>query len=192
MKNDYLLIELSDKNELRGDASFKLLGKKYSNINVKIDTGCPYTSIPVRKIGMSEQLAQQCKLSDSNDKNVKKAISFGVNDDQKKRANDNLNFCAGDYMSINSVSFIHILENLEINGCKISDSIEIKVSYDRTGNILIGMDILKKMDIHIGFSKIYKKNVLIACMKDRINSQYLVALNEHFETGDNILSTQIN
>lgn len=54
------------------------------------------------------------------------------------------------------------------------------MSYDRTGNILIGMDILSKMDIHIGKSKITNKTIMLACPYEMINNEYYKALNEHF------------
>ena len=57
----------------------------------------------------------------------------------------------------------------------------MKVSYDRTGNILIGMDVLSQMDIHIGKSKILEKTVFIACPYDSLNQEYLEALNQHFD-----------
>lgn len=57
----------------------------------------------------------------------------------------------------------------------------MKVSYDRTGNILIGMDVLSQMDIHIGKSKILGKTVLIACPYEGMNQEYLKALSQHFD-----------
>lgn len=57
----------------------------------------------------------------------------------------------------------------------------MKVSYGRTGNILIGMDVLSQMDIHIGKSKILEKTVFIACPYDSLNQEYLEALNQHFD-----------
>ena len=50
MRNKYILLEMNPRNEIRADVnmaikSMGLIG--IENINVKIDTGCPYTSIPV-------------------------------------------------------------------------------------------------------------------------------------------------
>lgn len=56
----------------------------------------------------------------------------------------------------------------------------VKVSYDRTGNILIGMDILSQMDIHIGKSKILGKTVFIACPYENMSHEYQEALSQHF------------
>jgi len=57
----------------------------------------------------------------------------------------------------------------------------VNISYDRTGNILIGMDILSKLDIHIGKSKILGKTIFLACPNNNINQVYLNALKQHFE-----------
>ena len=57
----------------------------------------------------------------------------------------------------------------------------VKVSYDRTGNILIGMDVLSQMDIHIGKSKVLGKTVFLACPYTAINREYLEALSQHFD-----------
>ena len=57
----------------------------------------------------------------------------------------------------------------------------LNISYDRTVNILIGMDILSKLDIHIGKSKILEKTIFLACPNNSINQVYLNALKQHFE-----------
>ena len=60
----------------------------------------------------------------------------------------------------------------------------VNISYDRTGNILIGMDILSKLDIHIGKSKILEKTIFLACPNNSINQVYLNALKQHLNIPD--------
>lgn len=55
----------------------------------------------------------------------------------------------------------------------------IYVNYDRTSHMLIGMDILNKLDIHMGESRVTGKYTMIACRKDDISAGYLNALDEH-------------
>ncbi len=43
------------------------------------------------------------------------------------------------------------------------------------------MDILSKLDIHIGKSKILEKTIFLACPNNSINQVYLNALKQHFE-----------
>lgn len=66
------------------------------------------------------------------------------------------------------------------------------VSYIRTGNMLIGMDILSSMDIHISKSIKTKKTVLLACSLNRINSDYIQALIEEFDIGQRMIDDLVN
>ena len=127
MKNNFILLELNHRNEIRADVNMTIKSlniTKIGHINVKIDTGCPYTSIPVRKLGISNEKARLMKQADCADPLIRKEISCG--------------------------------------------------------NILIGMDILSQMDIHIGKSKTLGKTVFLACPYASMNTDYLHALNEHF------------
>ena len=56
---------------------------------------------------------------------------------------------------------------------------EVKVSYDRTGNILIGMDILKDWDIHMG-TVTTGETIFLACPKERLNNEYFEQLDKLF------------
>ena len=67
---------------------------------------------------------------------------------------------------------------------------KVKISYTRTGNILIGMDILSKLDIHIGKTS-DGETIFLACPLDRINDEYLLEVERLFNTGSNIQSAQI-
>lgn len=67
MKSSYILLKMSHKNEIRADvdmeiSSLGLFGLK--DINVKIDTGCPFTSIPIKKLGVSAKKALDWKQRD--------------------------------------------------------------------------------------------------------------------------------
>ena len=68
----------------------------------------------------------------------------------------------------------------------------VRLSYDRTGNILIGMDIIGKMDNHIGMSKKIGRVIFLACPIDKINQDYLLALEEHFCLGTMISAAIVN
>ena len=56
MKNKYILLEMNHRNEIRADVNMAIKSMeltKIENMNVKIDTGCPYTSIPILRFGIS-------------------------------------------------------------------------------------------------------------------------------------------
>lgn len=183
MKNKFILLELNQRNEIRADVNMTIKSlniTEIENINVKIDTGCPYTSIPVRKLGISNEKARLMKQADCINPTIKKEISFGVNDAKEKREADKENFRNGKYMDLQSVTFQHEYLKIYFKGiCLQKDS--VKISYDRTGNILIGMDLLSQMDIHIGKSKILGKTIFLACPYYSMNQDYLKTLNEHFD-----------
>lgn len=83
-------------------------------------------------------------------------------------------------MELKSITFQH--ENFEIDfGGVCINKDYVKVSYDRTDNILIEMNVMSQMDIHIGKSKIHEKTVFIACSYDSMNQEYLGALNQYFD-----------
>lgn len=183
MKNKYILIELDHNNEIRADVNLIIKSLNITsieNINIKIDTGCPYTSIPILKLGISAAKAQQMKQIDCRNDKIKKEISFGVNDTREKREADKEKFRKGQYMELKSITFRHEAFGIDLGGVYIEKDF-VKISYDRTGNILIGMDILSKLDIHIGKSKILGKTIFLACLNNNINEEYLNALKQHFE-----------
>ena len=183
MKNKYILLEMNHRNEIRADANMAIKSMeltKIENINVKIDTGCPYTSIPILRFGISSARAQQMKQRDCDDDRIRKEISFGVNDPKEKRDADKEKFKDRKYMELQSITFQHRNFEIDFGGVCINKDF-VKVSYDRTGNILIGMDVLSQMDIHIGKSKILGKTVFIACPYKRMNQEYLEALSRHSE-----------
>ncbi len=169
--NDFLIIKLNQKNEFRTNASFEINEMKFSAVDVKIDTGCPHTSFPMLKLGLSEETAYKLKEQDCQNENVAKTISFGVNDTKTKRDEDKRKFKSKRYMELNSISFKHTAKNFSLGVLPLGD-FPISVSYDRTGNTLIGMDILKKLEIFIG--KNQKKS------NWRNNSNCLPTRNENF------------
>ncbi len=183
MKNKYILLEMNQRNEIRADVNMTIKSMELTeigSINVKIDTGCPYTSIPILRFGISGAKAQQMKQRDCANARVRKEISFGVNDSKEKRDLDKEKFRAGKYMELKSITFQHGNFEIDFGGVCINKDY-VKVSYDRTGNILIGMDVLSQMDIHIGKSKVLGKTVFLACPYVSMNQEYLEALNMHFD-----------
>lgn len=164
MKNNgYLYVVRNTRNELRTEADFELLGRQFNNVDVKIDTGCPRTSIPIKRLGISDYDAYQLKDADCKDKRIKKNVSFGVNDSTSRRNEDRRKFSNKQYMDLDSISFRHSMKTLDLGGLQVGD-VEVSVSYDRTGNILIGMDILELLEAHIG-EDVSGNIVFIACNK---------------------------
>ena len=82
-------------------------------------------------------------------------------------------------MDLTSVTFKHTVFSLSLGGYEIGDC-EARISYDRTGNILIGMDILKLMDVHIGTIDT-GETVLLACKRGELSKEYREELNSLFD-----------
>ena len=191
MKSSYILLKMSHKNEIRADvdmeiSSLGLFGLK--DINVKIDTGCPFTSLPIKKLGVSTKKALDWKQRDIKNDNIKKQISFGVNDTDEQKERYKTMLRQGEYEKLPAVTFLHNGLTMNFNGVKIH-SPNVKVSYDRTGNILVGMDILKDWDIHIGTVNT-GETVFLACPKDQLNDEYFRELNRLFGIGDSIITAE--
>lgn len=177
MTNDiFLMIKLNQKNEFRTTASFEINGMKFSAVDVKIDTGCPHTSFPMLKLGLSEETAYKLKEKDCRNENVAKTISFGVNDTKVKRDEDKRKFKSKRFMELNSISFKHTANDFFLGNIPLGN-FPISVSYDRTGNTLIGMDILKMLDIFIGKNK-EGETLLIACPNKYTSQSFVAALSE--------------
>ena len=179
MKNDYLKIIMTDRNEFRTTADLSFRGTDYTKVDVKIDTGCGYSSFPVSRLGISPTEAYLLKVSDSADPAIRKAISFGVNDSKLKREEDKKKFKSKMYMDLTSVTFRHSITGLSIGNYDIGD-VDVRISYDRTGNILIGMDILKSLDVHIGTIET-GETVLLGCNKGMLTQGYRDELNSLFD-----------
>ncbi len=179
--NNYIYIEMQSTREhggiLETNASFKLDNYEtpFSNISVKIDTGCSISTIPLQTLNVKENICQKLKRNDLiND--ISNVRSFGVETGRNRPpAANNLNGKIAD----KAIKFKHGISPFYINGCKINCE-SIFINYDRTGNILIGMDILKDWDIHIGKSKATGKTTFIACPYAMLNNEYFKTLNKHF------------
>lgn len=192
MKSKYLMLSLNDKNEFRANMKIfipSLHCQAFNDVDVKIDTGCPKSSIPVKRLGINKKDAEKLKKRDCLNELVVKNISFGVNDSEEKRKRDKEKFSKGDYESLASVTFTHNDVTLELEGVSLSNT-TIRLNYDRVGNILIGMDILKDLDIHMGESKLTFEYVMLACPKNLLCEEYYEALHDHFgiDKGTNLIN----
>jgi hypothetical protein len=191
MRNKFLKIKLNDRNEFRTSMNVvipSITTDELSDVDVKIDTGCPYTSIPVKKLGVSDERAQELKQKDSNDKSIRKELSFGVNDSLEKKKRDKELFKEKNYTELTSVTFRHTDVKIKLSDIDIRTK-SVKLSYDRTGNILIGMDILKDWDIHIGRTDT-GDTIFLACPNEQLNDEYFRELNHLFGTGDRIITAE--
>lgn len=189
MKNNFIKTVLTKRNEFRAHADFNLFGNICEEVNVKIDTGCAYTSIPLSKVAaVPEDIVQKWMEKDYNNPKARKVISFGVNDSKEQREKIKEEFEKGVCDSA-AVSFIHRIKDISINGVYLGN-LDLRVNYKRSGNILIGMDILKTWDIHIGNDE-SGETIFLACPYNQINDEYLLELERTFKLGTIVASANV-
>lgn len=191
--SNYIKVQFKpNRNGIGGSFPVKIslkldnLPYELKNIDAKIDTGCSISVIHLAKIQNNTSSLIQLKDNDLRN-NVSYLESYGVETGGTKHSalithNDKLNCPA--------LKFRHRANNFSIAGMNLGD-IDIHVNYNRKGNILIGMDIIKKWDIHIGEDK-DGNLVMLACPRDKITKEYYNEVNKLFDLGDKLLDASIS
>jgi len=147
----------------------------FYDIEVKIDTGCSISTIPVKRLKVSDTLCRALKERDIAN-NVPYFLSYGVETGGFKHAQP---LTDTEKMECTAMKFEHRIFDMTIAGMPVPCD-KICLNYDRRGNILIGMDIMQNWDIHMGISNKTGKHLFIACHGERIGKEYLNALRMHF------------
>ena len=102
-------------------------------------------------------------------------MSYGVESGGMRH---NIPITCDEKMDCEAMKFKHSIYNFSIGGVPINHNY-IHINYDRKSNILIGMDILKDWDIHIGTINT-GETIFLGCPKDQINDEYLQELDDTF------------
>lgn len=168
-------------------ASFKLdnIRAPFSNVLVKIDTGCSISTIPLARFQALKGFCDSLKAADIEE-NVHYEISYGVEtggERHKKPGTEE------EKMLCPAMKFRHTIQNFQIGGMPVANDV-IYVNYNRKGNILIGMDILQHWDIHMGTSRITGKKLFLACPENNICLEYCNALEENFGMRQDMKDTE--
>jgi hypothetical protein len=162
------------------NANFKLdnFTVPFIDIQVKIDTGCSISTIPVRRLHATKNSCEQKKLYDIQN-NLKYYLSYGVETGGIKH---DIPETEQEKMNCPAMKFEHGITDFYIDGIKICDT-TICLNYDRNSNVLIGMDILKDWDIHIGTIET-GETFLLACPNNQLNDDYYRELNRLFKMSE--------
>ena len=182
MTNKFIMVELlSTKVGIGGSfmttSSFKLdnIPAPFSNVSVKIDTGCSISTIPMARFQALKGFCESLKADDIRNE-LPYEISYGVESGGERH---NMPITFEEKMKCPAMKFRHTINNFHIAGIPINQD-AIYVNYNRKGNILIGMDILQYWDIHMGKSKITGKSLFLACPESDMCQEYFDALEENF------------
>lgn len=189
MPNNYIISKM-DKNCIYVRLKFDLpFHDKNADIMAKIDTGCMYSTIAVKRLNWKtldvDFLKQEAVKAVG--KGVGAKLSFGVNDSEDYKQIERLYFHSKEYDKCTAINFYHYVQNVYIDAYNIHIN-NLRFNYDRPTSVLIGMDILQMLDIHIGASLVedtendIKKEdtIFIGCQKDNITPEYLEALERYF------------
>lgn len=183
MTNKYIEIEMAETTcgvggSFSSEASFVLDNFKapFYDIGVKIDTGCSISTIPLKRLKVSDALCKSLKKVDIAN-HTPYYLSYGVESGGLKHTAP---ITDEEKMDCSAMKFEHGVTDFTIAGVKISCD-KICLNYDRKGNILIGMDILENWDIHMGISRITGRNLFLACPIGNKSQEYAEALARHFE-----------
>ncbi len=184
---DFLEITLTKSLEFRCDFKSDIYGIHgestfYPSIRqsgIKIDTGAHGILIPLRTLCWTD--AQIQKLLDDAVKHSRKSLSVinGVESTNTITSNQLRNESESFIKSYKGVAISILADKIVVGNLEFND-IPVRVTPHTTGNILLGMDVIKKMDNHIGTSRFSGETVLLACPENAISKDYLGALDRHF------------
>lgn len=178
MMNKGYLFSVLENNCFFVKAEICIHGKTV-NGRFKLDTGCSYSTIPYRVLyNVSYDTALRHKRAAIASK-LKFQRSYGVSDTDEVKAWDKELVETGRLLECTALKFTHRDVPMIMNGYGIRH--DIAVNYDRTSNVLIGMDILKDFDFHCGESRRNGEYIFLGCLKDQISMEYMEELYKHFK-----------
>lgn len=178
MENNFLLVELSDKNRFSITLSGDLDMQNSSVINqiAILDTGCASSNLPYYRIVPDSAYANFKKQLDIKG-NRDYEISYGV---ETGGFSHSIPKTFDEKMKCSALKFKHSMKDFSLNNYNIGTQ-DVYVNYNRRGNILIGMDILRRLDFYTGLSRITGTIVFIGVLREQKDkSGYYIALKEHF------------
>ena len=190
MKRSYFAIELTPYinggGYFEGKARFTLdnFEVPFNRVNVKIDTGCSVSTIPVKRLNIPSIICKRLKKKDIED-HKETMISYGVETGGTFHVEP---VTKKQKLKCPAIKFKHEIVDFNINGVRIPAN-SIYLNYDRSGNVLIGMDILEKMISHIDVSKKTGTLLLLCAPRDSIDYDFVEAMKEHFDIDLNDLIT---
>lgn len=180
--SDFLFCEVID-NRLPTRADFTLFNTDLNSVRAVLDTGCTFTSFNYKQLfGIDDnvtvadnKLRVSRKALDIETKRPYK-VSYGVESSgtyQKKLQTYN------DKLGSEAIKFKYDV-NLVLSNYNLGIQ-SIYLNYNRRGTNLIGLDLLSKMNFHVGLSNITNTVVFIGVLREQENkSGYYTALKEHF------------
>ncbi len=180
---NYILAVAKGKSQNRFVTSFSadidLLSCHCVNCDIIIDTGCMYTKLAASSFGdVNYKKLHQEDIKNYKNNRIGLLLSFGTTDMDR---NIDLSNVSDDMLrSDPRICFAHDLSNVCVGSYAFNMlRLGCKVGYKKAGSSLLGMNLLKQMDFHCGYSQVLKRFVFIGCLYSDINVDYLTVLSEH-------------
>lgn len=177
-----MLLEMTPTSIGRGGSFIALagfdinsIGLAFENIDVKIDTGCSVSTLSMQRYRLSGEFCKSCKEQDIKN-NIPYMLSYGVETGGRRHS---IPVSYEEKMDCTAMKFLHGISHFVLERIELPVN-NIYINYDRANHMLIGMDILDKLDIHMGESKANGKQIFLACPKNEITADYQEALEKHF------------
>ena len=177
MSNNFIVIEMNN-NAFVTDMSVSIpdLGINVCTCKCKIDTGCSYSTIPFFRLEPLMNNALELKSKDIFNK-VPYMQTYGVESGGDTHSKPQT---FDEKMECPALKFKHKMINVNFNGYAVGD-FDVHINYDRRGNILIGMDILKEFIIYMDVSIVTGKETLIMMLRSEENtSDFYRECAKHF------------
>lgn len=174
--SNFILAKLNEeKNSFFTECRLSLFDIDAFNI-IKIDTGCAYSNIAFQSFFDASKETARRRKGLALISHTKQYISFGASDTQSDRELAKDMIKRGKILDCKAVSFAY---DTTLNFHTYSIQTEIRVNFDRDGNSLLGMDILKDFDIHIGKSLLTGEITFLGCRKEDVSAEYIQAIQDH-------------
>ena len=205
----YFAISLID-DQFRGSLTCKIDSFKSDILQSPfiIDTGASFSLFSANFLLCGDNILEYKKRSILGKREFLYGMGVGSYEDNKNLEYRYRNYCNGlsldsdlfnDIMNCNTALFRYRLEDLRLLGIPI-DCNEVWVSFDYIYDSLIGMDILSKLDMHMGISvcdvpfEVEKDCFSVVASLDPYDSAYLNVLNKVFNKTDSSihLSEELN
>lgn len=180
MQCNYIFCELNETNDFECDFKCRIKNYRYRG-KIKIDTGAEYSLLSMPRLGLSEELCLSSKKKILKDDRFSITVMQGVECTYQGLTQEDIqSWSLEEKMECGGICVLVLVNDVIFNKYSIIKPASLLVTFDKNCDNLLGMDLLRHFDFHVGVSNVTGKCTFIGCLKDRINKEYLDALLTHF------------
>lgn len=154
------------------------------SVDAILDTGCSHSHISIDAIYTELDTSDKLKLKKKYMGHRHVVLGRGVESANRPISHDKTD------VNNKNIRLVHNCKNIELNGVALGD-IALNISYDTSKIALIGMEVLQNWVCYIDKNK-DGDIVFMGCPRDKLNQEFLIALQNEFNLGTNIDACIIN